>query len=98
MIFAIGVTLYILIRLSKVLFELSSQEADAWQHEHKFQIAWFLTFCSSLATSDVEELGWLLCLLLADLMLLYDGGCVVSELPYEFVALIDNRLVVKPNV
>ena len=36
LIFSIGVTIYILIRLSKVLFEISSEESDAWQHEHKF--------------------------------------------------------------
>ena len=51
MIFAIGATIYFLVRMSKVFFELGSQEADAWQHEHKFQIAWFLTFSATLIGS-----------------------------------------------
>lgn len=51
LIFSIGVTTYILIRLSKVFFEISTKESDAWQHEHKFQIAWFLTFTATLFAS-----------------------------------------------
>lgn len=51
MIFTIGVTIYILIRIAKMLFEVSQQEADAWKHEHKFQIAWFLTFSATLIGS-----------------------------------------------
>lgn len=51
MIFTIGVTIYILIRIAKMLFEVSQQEVDAWKHEHKFQIAWFLTFSATLIGS-----------------------------------------------
>lgn len=51
LIFTVGVTIYIIIRISKVLFEVASEGTDAWKHEHKFQIAWFLTFSLTLLGS-----------------------------------------------
>ena len=36
LIFTIGVSIYVIIRISKVLFELLNHDADAWQNEHKF--------------------------------------------------------------
>ena len=36
LIFTIGVTIYILIRTSKVMVETFNEDSDSWQNEHKF--------------------------------------------------------------
>lgn len=48
LIFTIGVSIYIVIRVAKVFFEIFNQDSDAWQNEHKFQIAWFLAYTGTL--------------------------------------------------
>ena len=35
-IFTIGVSVYILIRVAKLLFEVFNQDSEAWENEHKF--------------------------------------------------------------
>ena len=51
LIFTIGASLYVIIRISKVFVEVFNQDADSWQNEHKFQIAWFLSFTGTLVGS-----------------------------------------------
>ena len=34
--FSIGVTIYVLIRISKVLYEMINTDSDAWKTEHRF--------------------------------------------------------------
>ena len=48
LIFTIGVTLYILIRVSKILFEIAYPDEDTWQNEYIFVILWFLDFTGIL--------------------------------------------------
>lgn len=36
LVFSIGVVIYTFVRASKMIFEVSNHDADAWQNEHKF--------------------------------------------------------------
>lgn len=51
LIFTIGVAIYVVIRISKVFFEIFNQNSDSWQNEHKFQIAWFFAYTGTLVGS-----------------------------------------------
>jgi len=51
LIFTIGVVIYTVIRVSKIFFEIFNEDADSWQNEHKFQIAWFLAYTLTLMGS-----------------------------------------------
>jgi len=43
--------MFIVIRISKILFDLINQETESWQNEHNFQIAWFLSYTFILMSS-----------------------------------------------
>ena len=37
-----------MIRVAKVLFELFNHDSEAWQNEHKFEMAWFIVYTATL--------------------------------------------------
>ena len=47
-IFTLGVTISTLIRITKFFFEVLHENSEAWQSEHKFVIAWFISYTLTL--------------------------------------------------
>ena len=47
-IFTLGVTICTLIRIPKFFFEVLHENSEAWQSEHKFVIAWFISYTLTL--------------------------------------------------
>ena len=46
----LGVSISLIIQISKAFFEVFNQDSDSWQNEHQFVIAWFLSFTATLFT------------------------------------------------
>ena len=47
-IFTVGVAVMLLIRIVKIFVIVFNEDSDAWQNEHRFVIAWFVTYTATL--------------------------------------------------
>lgn len=47
-IFTVGVTLIVIIKAYKLFVIVFNEDQDSWQNEHKFVIAWFVTYTATL--------------------------------------------------
>ena len=47
-IFTVGVTIIVIIRAVKIFVIVFNEDQDSWSNEHKFVIAWFITYTITL--------------------------------------------------